>query len=83
MGRGGWVSEPVGRRRGSRCTSSQGKDGGRVPPSLFTNRAAEHLQKTFAKDSPKQLPWIEKLSEQWIYLNRGSSKEAGVDAGKS
>ncbi len=59
--------------------TSQGKDAGRVPPNLFTNRAAEMLQQKFA---PKQklLPWIEKSSSGWIYFNHATLKEAGVSA---
>ena len=46
---------------------AQGKDAGRVPPNLFTNKAAEMLQGVFA---PKQklLPWIEKSSPDGFIL---------------
>jgi predicted AlkP superfamily pyrophosphatase or phosphodiesterase len=61
---------------------AHGKDAGRVPPNLFTTQAADLLQKTFAADR-KQLPWIEKSSAGWIYLNQGTLKEAGVPAAKA
>jgi Type I phosphodiesterase / nucleotide pyrophosphatase len=61
---------------------AQGKEAGRVPPSLFTIQAAALLQKTFAAES-KQLPWIEKSSSGWIYLNQAVLKEAGVPAAKA
>ena len=55
--------------------TAQGKDAGRVPPTLFTVQAAALLQKTFAAGQ-KQLPWIEKSSAGWIYLNHGTLKVA-------
>src|SRR5579862_5831247 len=58
---------------------SQGRDAGRVPPTLFTTQASAMLQKTFAPDR-KQLPWIEKSTAGWIYLNQATLKEVGVPA---
>jgi hypothetical protein len=60
---------------------AQGKDAGRVPPALFTTQASTMLQKTFAPYR-KQLPWIEKSTAGWIYLNHGTLKETGVSAAK-
>jgi hypothetical protein len=61
---------------------AQGKDAGRVPPSLFTTQASAMLQKTFAADR-KPLPWIEKSISNWIYLNHATLKEIGVSAEKA
>jgi predicted AlkP superfamily pyrophosphatase or phosphodiesterase len=62
--------------------AAQGKDAGRVSPNVFTTQAADVLQTTFAADK-KQLPWIEKSSAGWIYLNQATLKEAGVPAAKA
>jgi hypothetical protein len=60
---------------------AQGKDAGRVPPTLFTTKASEFLQETFAKGAAP-LPWVEKLVSQWIYLNHGTLRELGLPAAK-
>ena len=61
---------------------ARGQDAGRVPPNLFTTQAAALLQKTFA-EKRKALPWIERSSAGWIYLNQATLKEAGVPAAKA
>jgi predicted AlkP superfamily pyrophosphatase or phosphodiesterase len=58
---------------------SQGKNAGRVSPTLFTTSAATFLQEKFAKDK-KTGPWVEKASADWIYLNHGTLKELGLPA---
>jgi hypothetical protein len=45
----------------------------------MTTQAAAHLQATFAPKGAK-LQWIEKTAEEWIYLNHGTLKQAGVPA---
>ena len=62
---------------------AEGKEAGRVPPTLFTTQASEFLQRntTFApKGQP--LPWIEAAVGGWIYLNQGTLKELGLPAAK-
>ncbi len=59
----------------------QGKDAGRVPPGLFTTRAPAYLDEVFAKKGGK-LPWIEAVSGEGIYFNRGVLKELKLDQAK-
>jgi len=61
---------------------ARGQDAGRVAPSLFTTQASALLQKTFAEQL-KPLPWIEKSSAGWIYLNQATLKEIGVPTAKA
>jgi predicted AlkP superfamily pyrophosphatase or phosphodiesterase len=61
--------------------AAQGKDAGRVPPTLFTTEASAFLQKRFAKDK-KQLPWVEKFVSEYIYLNHGTIKELNLEPAK-
>jgi predicted AlkP superfamily pyrophosphatase or phosphodiesterase len=60
----------------------QGINAGRVAPNLFTSQASAFLQKTFG-NAGKELPWIEKSSAGWIYLNHATLKEAGVPTAKA
>jgi arylsulfatase A-like enzyme len=60
--------------------AAQGKGGGRVPPTLFTSDASRFLQQKFGpKDATTQLPWVEKSSSGWIYLNHGTLREMKLE----
>jgi hypothetical protein len=62
--------------------TAAGKAGGRIPPTLFTKSAHDFLQATFAPQEKTPLPWIEKFSSGWVYLNYGTVAERKLDAGK-
>ena len=62
--------------------AAKGKKAGRVPPTLFTTEAATYLQQKFAPKEAKRLPWIESMSSGWVYLNYGTVKQQGLDAGE-
>jgi hypothetical protein len=57
----------------------QGQPAGRVSPNLFTGEATAFLQNTFARGQ-KDLPWIEKFSAGYIYLNHGVLQELHLPA---
>jgi hypothetical protein len=48
----------------------QGRDAGRIPATALKTGAEDFLQKTFAKKDDHGVPAIEKVMDQYIYLNR-------------
>jgi hypothetical protein len=60
---------------------AQGKDAGRLSPTLLTSRADAFLNETFNKDG-EAVRWVEAATYPWVYLNHGVVKERGVELGK-
>jgi hypothetical protein len=59
-------------------TAAKGIKATRVPANLLTARANEHLNATFGAGRPKAA-WVEKVTDLWIYLNRGVMTERGLE----
>src|SRR5262249_56771320 len=57
---------------------ARGKEAGRVSPELFTTRAEELLDETFAAKG-EQLPGIEQPAAACIYLNQALLKERRLE----
>lgn len=55
----------------------QGKDAGRVSPSMLGSRAEDFLNETFGgKDD--QARWLEATSSTWVYLNQAMIRHRGL-----
>jgi hypothetical protein len=62
-------------------SSAKGILARRVPVNLLGSKANAHLDETFGGSGPKA-PWVEKVVDTWIYLNRGDVKERGLESAK-
>jgi hypothetical protein len=56
---------------------AQGKDAGRLSPSLLAGKSEEFLRATFDKNGEKGR-WVEGSAEPWIYLNQSLIRNRGL-----
>jgi hypothetical protein len=61
----------------------QGKEAGRIDPTLLLKEAEAHLIKTFVKEGDKGEHPVEKFVDEWFYFNRGWLKAHGVTEGQA
>jgi hypothetical protein len=62
-------------------SSKKGIKAARVPENLLGSKANEHLDQIFGNGRPKA-SWVEKVVDNWVYLNQGVLKERGLDSAR-
>jgi hypothetical protein len=59
---------------------AQGKDAGRIPPSLLKTRANAFLTATFGGSARTR--WVEEAADPWVYLNEEVARAHGLETAK-
>src|SRR4029077_3413798 len=57
----------------------QGKQAGRISPTVLSRDAEKYLEQSFGKLGDEKTHWIDDAIYPWIYLNREAIREHRVD----